>query len=290
MRPFLRFIAPAVSAIAFAACSDQVSDPVSSAPHGGPSPQTMLDSEVWKLADVEADFPGAYSFDTTQAGLSATPYIAPADPSSAERDFCRDHFKPIDLWWDGGWGLMRFHLDPPLLFVGYNPGTFRSPRNLVFRKVVYETIRESEATDPAGNVWRFQGRFNALCRGGALEIGPVVFGGQVLVSQNPLNIPRMVRAGPGGGDGCGGGGGEEDEWYAMESYDPYDPHGPVPAPDGDLRLSCGGGGNGDGGMGFNPDDFTCSWEYLTIEVTRDGGVTWEHYWSGWAQVCDEAEE
>lgn len=174
-----------------AACSDAtpglVTPGVPAPAAAGSSPShTLTLGDRWNIADVEADFPGQFSFDTTEAGANATYYIAPDDGgelsyTGGEVTFCRDHFKPIDLWWDGGYGLMRFHLDPPLLFVGYRAGTYRTPRGLVFRKAVYETIQPSEAVDPERNVWRFQGRFNALCRGGEVEVGPVVFGGQLLV-------------------------------------------------------------------------------------------------------------
>jgi hypothetical protein len=238
--------------------------------------QTLVLGERWNLQDVEADFPGLYSLDTTQAGAQATYYVAPAESEyDPERAICRDHFKPIDLWWDGGYGLMSFHLDPPLLFVGFSLGTFRSPRGLVFQKAVYETIQTAEAVDPAGNVWRFQGRFNALCRGGEMEVGPLVFGGQLLVSQNPITRPVLVRRGAGGGDdGCGDGTGEDA--YYMESYDPYSP-----VPDEDAVIpSCGGSTGGAGG------NYTCWWDYVTLEISYDGGQTWHFFWSGWAQVCD----
>lgn len=248
----------------------------------GASPeQTLILSERWNMADVEADFPGRFSLDTTQAGYDATYYVAPSDGEAMlERTFCRDHFKPIDLWYDGGYGNMRFHLDPPLLFVGYRTGTYRSPRGLVFRRAVYETIQPSEAVDPAGNVWRFQGRFNALCRGGELEIGPLVFGGQILVSEDVVTRPVLVRRGT-GDDECGGGNGD---WYYMESYDPYSPVPDDGSGDSSIATDCGSGG----GSTFDPADYACTWDYITIEISYDGGQTWHHFWSGWAQVCEEA--
>lgn len=80
----------------------------------------------------------------------------------------------------------------------------------------------------------------------------------------------------GGGDGsCER---EEDPIY-MTSYDPY-----APAPEGDaVTAECGGGGSGDGG------GYTCSWEWMEIEISYDGGQTWQTYWSGYGQVCYESE-
>jgi hypothetical protein len=269
------------------ACSDSAQDPVTPGPPRAPaaaSPpaRTLILSERWNMADVEADFPGRFSLDTTKAGSQATYYVAPDDAGTTwERTFCRDHFKPIDLWFDGGYGHMLFHLDPPLLFVGYRAGAYTSPRGLVFRRAVYETIHESEAVDPDGNVWRFQGRFNALCRGGELEIGPLVFGGQLLVSENAVTRPVLVRRGTGGDDECGAGG-DTDRYY-MESYDPYSP---VPDEGGAAVMSyCG---TSDGGSTFDPADYSCTWDYITIEISYDGGRTWQRFWSGWAQVCDQA--
>jgi hypothetical protein len=252
-------------------------------------------SDHWNITDVEADFPGLFSFDTTRAGSEAHYYVDPVDDTSgdSERTFCRDHFKPIDLWWDGGYGNMQFHLDPPLLFVGYRTGTYRSPRGLVFRKAVYETFQASEATDPAGNVWRFTGRFNALCRGGELEIGPVVFGGQLLVSQDPVNRPVLVRRGPGsGGDGCGGHGGVDyptstapaDTEYAL-SDDDYDPYYPACGGTGGT-----GTGGGDGGMTF-PE--MCSslggklyYDYYCLELWNANTGNYETVWCGTAAICE----
>lgn len=84
------------------ACSDAAPDPVSPAlpaPIASPLQQTRILSERWNIEDVEADFPGLFSFDTTQAGSEATYYVAPVDAVTGEweRTFCRDHFKPIDL-------------------------------------------------------------------------------------------------------------------------------------------------------------------------------------------------
>lgn len=79
------------------------------------------------------------------------------------------------------------------------------------------------------------------------------------------------------GWGCGDGGGDR---YCMESYDPY-----APEPDeGAVTANCGGGG---GGAGFDPGSYSCYWDYITLEISYDGGQTWQHFWSGWAQICDE---
>jgi hypothetical protein len=78
------------------------------------------------------------------------------------------------------------------------------------------------------------------------------------------------------GGGCGGGGTIKDPIY-MESYDPYSPD----PEDGALTPACGGGGGGFTGGGYN-----CTWDYITMEISYDGGATWQDYWSGWAQVCE----
>lgn len=252
--------------LALAACSDAGLDPAKPIPpDGSPHRNEIVYTSVWNMNDLEADFGGMYSIDTTEAGLNATPTVT-YDPLTGSAEFCRDHFKPIDLWWNGGYGMMSFHMDPPLLFRGYRTGTFKSNRNLVFRKAIYETVQSSEAVDPAGNVWRFSGRFNALCRGGAFELGPIVFGGQVVVSQDPVDRPVLVQRGGGGGDGgCG--------LQFQLIYDPYD------GSSGDCGGSSGGGDGGGGGGGGN-----CHVEYIYIEVNYGNG--WETWWEGYATVCE----
>lgn len=84
------------------------------------------------------------------------------------------------------------------------------------------------------------------------------------------------RVGDESGDGCGGGG--NGDWHYMQSYDPY-----APAPDEDaVTASCGGGG-----AGFDTGNYSCHWDHITLEISYDGGQTWQHFWSGWAQICDE---
>jgi|GEM_PF-2327812 len=55
------------------------------------------------------------------------------------------------------------------------------------------------------------------------------------------------------------------------------------APSDTYMMDCGGTGDGDGGTG----DVTCHWEYLTIEISYDGGRSWAVLWEGWGQVCEE---
>jgi len=77
-------------------------------------------------------------------------------------------------------------------------------------------------------------------------------------------------------DSSGGGGGGP--WYitdpAMEQgYDPY-------ANDAGGTESCSDSGGGEGGS-----EPVCHDEYIYVEASYDGGVTWEILWEGWAQVC-----
>jgi hypothetical protein len=251
------------------------------------------------MADVDAALgPGAYSLDTTQAGNAATMYFAPDLAADEAPTFCRDHFNAIDLWWDGGYGIASFHLDPPLLFVGYRPGTTKSGV-LTFRRAIYESLEPSEATDPEGNVWRFQGRFNALCRGGEFEIGPIVFGGQIVRSQDPIDRPVLVRRGSAGGGGCGD---SREELYEAD-YSIYE-DGSRPAEGG----CTGGGGGGEGsGTQYQPGQSTggetVDWgtgvgnggasvcgdkavvEYICIDVYNESSGQWETWSCGYATTC-----
>lgn len=121
------------------------------------------------------------------------------------------------------------------------------------------------------NEWLAEGSWTGQCVGYAQwGIGRVVsFEGTVW------------RSGAGGDDGCGDAGGD---WYYTESYDPYDP---APEGGGDTVGTASCGGSGGGGAGFDPGNYSCSWDYITVEISYDGGKTWEHFWSGWAQICEE---
>ncbi|HEX6374076.1 MAG TPA: hypothetical protein VF006_34430 [Longimicrobium sp.] len=117
------------------------------------------------------------------------------------------------------------------------------------------------------NEWLAEGAWTGKC------IGYAQWGiGRVLSFEG-----TVWRVGDDEGDGCGGGGGD---WYYMESYDPYSP---TPDEDAAVTTSCGGGG----GDGFDPANYSCYWDYITLEISYDGGKTWQEFWSGWAQICDE---
>lgn len=79
--------------------------------------------------------------------------------------------------------------------------------------------------------------------------------------------------------GCGGGGGGTDPIY-MNSYDPY---APEQAEDTASVQDCGGSGGGGGG-----GELECWWEWMEIEISYDGGVTWQPFWSGLGQVCQQS--
>jgi hypothetical protein len=57
-------------------------------------------------------------------------------------------------------------------------------------------------------------------------------------------------------------------------YDPYEENSPE---EGD-GCSVGTGGQG----GSEPG---CHDEYVYVEVSYDGGLTWVEMWEGWAEVC-----
>lgn len=258
-------------------CSDRApSSTVPTAPSVGPVENIAIDTATWSIEDVRDEFGDAFSMDTTSAGSQAALYLAPTGDVSGERIICRDHFKPIDLWWDGGDGNMRFHLEPILLFVGYRTGTYRTRRGMLFQRAVYETLYPSEAVDPQGNRWRFHGRFNALCRNGHLEIGPVVFGGQVLVSQDPVTAPVLVSS---GGGGCND---PDDPTITDPLYVPgYDPYSPDELTGGTIQATGTGNCSGSGGGGGGSNG-TCT--PMEIQTSYDGGKTWTTIYKG--NVCE----
>jgi len=50
-----------------------------------------------------------------------------------------------------------------------------------------------------------------------------------------------------------------------------------------------GGGGGDSGGGNGGVQYSCHSEYGSIEVSYDGGLTWDDVWSGYYDVCEYAE-
>ncbi len=169
---------------------------------------------------------------------------------------------------------------------------------------MYETIQTAEGTDPAGNVWRFRGRLNALCWGGHLEIGPIAMRSQIVVSQDPIDRPVLVSRGTAGG-GCGGS--VENLTDELSPYtDAYDPYDSAPA--GEDEGDCSGGGDeGGSGIQYGPGDYTggetVNWltgvgnggqsvcgdnaqvEYICIDIWNEEQQRWEEWSCGYATVC-----
>jgi hypothetical protein len=83
-------------------------------------------------------------------------------------------------------------------------------------------------------------------------------------------------------DGCESGGGGDPIY--MTSYDPYAPD--ENAVDASVQSYCGGDGGGGGGGGGTGGGVSCRWEWMEIEISYNGGLTWETYWSGWGQTCE----
>lgn len=54
---------------------------------------------------------------------------------------------------------------------------------------------------------------------------------------------------------------------------------------GDPADPCSDG-SGSTGSGGGPPDSTCWNEYVYVEESNDGGLTWHVIWEGWATVCE----
>lgn len=117
--------------------------------------------------------------------------------------------------------------------------------------------------------WTASGPVVAECRRGLL---PGL--GMIRLTDH---LGQLRRNGINAGDGCGGDGGED---YFTESSAPS-----LPGDPDDVASPNCGGGDGDGGSAS--EDYTCEWTWVTFQISRDGGKTWEAWWSGWAQVCEE---
>jgi hypothetical protein len=260
--------------LALAACSDASRDPTASTVHDKPDLTTLLlDPTVWDLAVVEAEYGSNYSLDSSPEGQALAPYIDSDQLVGYDAVVCRDHMRSAHLWWDSpnDNGLVGFHVNPPLRFHGYT-GSFTDRRGLRWRKAVYSTGEASEGQDNAGNVWRFRGRFNAQCRMGQKQMGPLLIDAQLVFPTSLIDQPVLVRRGTGGG-GCGG-----DSMFVYEpAYDPYNPYGP----EDDCDRNGDGGGGDPGGAGGGDN---CHIEYIYIEVFN--GSSWVVWWEGNATVCE----
>ena len=160
-------------------------------------------------------------------------------------------------------GMIMFPVLPPFTFVSYKNA--KPYKGLYWS--VYNTNRFVKGTDPnTGDIWEFAGEFTALCRTARRAPG----GGQIgyIYVRDAVSTPRLYRRGGGGGGGESGDACEETEVI----YDPDDP------------CSSGGGGTGGGGSGGGGGD-NCHSEYVTIEVSTDGGNSWTTWFAGEAQVC-----
>jgi hypothetical protein len=74
------------------------------------------------------------------------------------------------------------------------------------------------------------------------------------------------------GSAGGGGGGFITDPALETGYDPYDGYPPT-----DQCPSSSGGGSG--------GSASCHDEYVYVEISYDGGATWQVLWEGWAEVC-----
>ncbi|HET6764392.1 MAG TPA: hypothetical protein VFH27_11990 [Longimicrobiaceae bacterium] len=87
-----------------------------------------------------------------------------------------------------------------------------------------------------------------------------------------------IACGGGAGGGTGidthtDGGGINDNSYSGTGYDPYSSVG------GNCGTGAGDGGDAGGGS-------DCHTEYIYVDVSYDGGATWQVWWEGYATVCE----
>lgn len=73
--------------------------------------------------------------------------------------------------------------------------------------------------------------------------------------------------------------------FGNDVQGPYDPtYDPALESGTDCEDESSEGGSGGGGGGGG--DLTCRQEYVYVEISNDGGLTWEVYWEGYATVCE----
>jgi hypothetical protein len=122
--------------------------------------------------------------------------------------------------------------------------------------------------------WMAEGSWTGKC------IGYAQWGiGKVITFEG--TVWRTGEDDSGGCWGGGGGGYRFEDPIIMSSYDPY---AAAAAGDEEVAIECGGGG-GDGGGGSS----SCTSEWMEIEVSYDGGISWSTWWSGWGLICHNNE-
>jgi|1186.fasta_scaffold44745_2 hypothetical protein len=128
---------------------------------------------------------------------------------------------------------------------------------------------------PSYNWYEPVGNANPISTDGTSRWYGAKLEGHCTVDRNPYwvryNVYPVAYEGQVRSCSTGAGG----NWYYItdpidESYDPY--------------TSAGSGSDceSDGG---SDSVGTCHDEYVYVEVSNDGGLTWEVLWEGWAQVC-----
>ena len=241
-----------------AACSDPATSPSGSGRSTSPSPEArhLLTTGDFDMNLLIATYPDNYSVDSADANYGPLFFSGESGVGG-----CRDHFSGISLWWNSPNGIVAFDLHPILLFVSYRGGTFAGAA-----KAIYETTApDVDGTDQAGNIYRFGGRFNALCKNLDRYIGPIMIQAQVLTAQNPIDQPRLIYSPGGGAGGC----------LSYEDQEViYDPNS-------EPQDRCSGGG---GGGGSN-QGLTCEQQWIIVEIDYGDGV-WHVYWEGYAKVCE----
>lgn len=188
-----------------------------------------------------------------------------AIPGKTEHTTCPREIRPASFWtFHGGYAWdVTYHTFPYQFgFAQYSalpsPATSDNGRATWTNPGAYVECTLTWYHNPDGSVAYVDFRWHIISYRGSITVNP--------------------------GDGCGGRG---DPVY-MESYDPY---APDPMADGMTGQNyCddddgGGGGGGDGGGDGGGGG--CTWEWMEIEISYDGGQTWHLWWSGYGRVCQE---
>lgn len=164
-------------------------------------------------------------------------------------------------------GAVKLVMRPPQkIQVRYGPA---------YVKYVPSSIDPANAPD--GSVWGAEGpydarRFHSLVRA-AHFVAPVPgsFQGTVWPMSPPPDEPP--------GEDCG-----DEEELPLEMAPPS-------TSEAVSMTTCGGGGSGtESGSGSESGSGTgtnCSVQYGVIEISYDGGITWEVWWEGYYTVCEE---
>jgi hypothetical protein len=233
-------------------------------PDGGSG--TEDDPYYWGLMDSETETPVYYG--SAGAGES-TPFDASIDPSDDQILRCPEYVNSnlyATAHIGGGVGPTRFILYPLHFFKSRVAKLKETP----FVPRGKFTMKEGMSVD---GKWLIHGDFRANCVG--FKIGVIVEEAGFLTRLELKTGEYRISKNPkfGYSSGC-------DPYTLIYVVDPYQYE------QQQCSGGTGSGGTGSGGESGGGGGSNCRTEYVVIEISYDGGNTWQTWYEGSVTVCD----